>query len=226
MCARSLSLSSDTPTLLLSCSITLLLSHPPTLSLSHPLTRAPRSFVRQELDGDELPEEILEEIEVVRQLAEIEWMDKDRFQLRMEGEEADGGARNEMAELERAVMGVVAGGGEEALVGVVDGVGEEATNPMISINYRRLGEDEKVRGAFISRLSSLVSHLTLIDTRPGRVVFGFVRAARAGGGAYLYDDGGRPEDDRGAVRIVARLAGGRSGGPSAASVSTSPSRGC
>jgi hypothetical protein len=72
---------------------------------------------------------------------------------------------------------------------------------------------------FNSRLSSLVSHLTLIDTRPGRVVFGFVRATRAGGCAYLYDNGGRPEDDRGAVRIVARLAGGRSGGDRAQRVS-------
>jgi len=76
-----------------------------------------------------------EDIEVVRQLAEIEWLDKDRFQLRMEGEVGEA-AVNEMAELERAVMGVVGGGGVETLEAAV-------SKPMISINYRRLGDGEK-----------------------------------------------------------------------------------
>ena len=110
----------------------------------------------EEEDEDEYPEDI----EVVRQLAEIEWLDKDRFQLRMEGE-VGAAAVNEMAELERAVMGVVGGGGVETLEAaagaaeVADATTATATatttatadeavsKPMISINYRRLGDGEK-----------------------------------------------------------------------------------
>ena len=73
-------------------------------------------------------------LDVVRQPAEIEWLDRDRFVLRMECADLDNSAA-ELEELERMVMDVVRVGEKEE-----GGSASVSKKRGVQINYRRLGE--------------------------------------------------------------------------------------
>ena len=91
-------------------------------------------------EGDEMSDEQtngmddFHALDVVRQPAEIEWLDRDRFVLRMECADLDNSAA-ELEELERMVMDVVRVGEKEE-----GGSASVSKKRGVQINYRRLGE--------------------------------------------------------------------------------------